>query len=76
MSNLEGFDDQPRQSGAVRLDEALAKRAVDAARDRPVEAGLELEADLVARCFASEDGQRGLRGFVDKGPRKASFLGR
>jgi enoyl-CoA hydratase/carnithine racemase len=53
-----------------------AKRAVDAALDLPVEAGLELEADLIARCFASADGQRGLRGFVDKGPGKASFLGR
>jgi enoyl-CoA hydratase len=60
----------------VAADGALAKRAVDAARDLPVEAGLELEADLIARCFASEDGQRGLRGLVDKGPRKASFLGR
>lgn len=53
-----------------------AKRAVDAALDLPVEAGLALEADLIARCFASEDGQRGLRSFVDEGPRKASFLGR
>ena len=53
-----------------------AKRAVDAALDLPVEAGLELEAELIAKCFASEDGQRGLRGFVDKGPRKTSFLGR
>ncbi len=53
-----------------------AKRAIDAALDLPVEAGLELEADLVTRCFASEDGQRGLRSFVDEGPRKATFLGR
>jgi enoyl-CoA hydratase/carnithine racemase len=53
-----------------------AKRAVDAALDLPVESGLALEADLIARCFASEDGQRGLRSFVDDGPRKATFLGR
>ena len=53
-----------------------AKRAVDAAPDLPVEAGLELEADLITRCFASEDGQRGLRSFLDEGPRKATFLGR
>jgi hypothetical protein len=32
----------------VAADEALAKRAVDAPLDLPVEAGLELEADLVA----------------------------
>ena len=53
-----------------------AKRAVDAALDLPVEDGLALEADLITRCFASEDGQRGLRSFVDQGPRKATFLGR
>jgi len=53
-----------------------AKRAVDSALDLPVQAGLALEADLITRCFASEDGQRGLRGFVADGPRKATFLGR
>ena len=53
-----------------------AKRAVDAALDLPVEDGLALEADLISRCFSSEDGQRGLRSFVDQGPRKATFVGR
>jgi enoyl-CoA hydratase/carnithine racemase len=53
-----------------------AKRAVDAALDLPIEAGLELEADLITRCFTSEDGQRGLRSFVEEGPRKATFHGR
>lgn len=53
-----------------------AKRAVDAALDLPVEDGLALEADLITRCFSSEDGQRGLRSFVDQGPRKATFVGR
>jgi len=33
----------------------------------PVEDGLALEADLITRCFASEDGQHGLRSFVDQG---------
>lgn len=53
-----------------------AKRAVNAALDLPVEDGLGPEADLITRCFTSEDGQRGLRSFVDRGPRKAAFLGR
>jgi len=44
--------------------------------DLPVEAGLAVEADLITKCFASEDGQRGLRSFVDEGPRKATFRGR
>jgi enoyl-CoA hydratase/carnithine racemase len=53
-----------------------AKQALDATADRGIEAGLELEAALITRCFASEDGQRGLRSFVDEGPGKAKFLGR
>jgi len=53
-----------------------AKQAVNAALELPVEDGLALEADLITRCFASEDGQRGLRSFVADGPRKATFLGR
>ena len=53
-----------------------AKQAISAALDLPVEAGLAVEADLITRCFASEDGQRGLRSFVAEGPRKATFLGR
>jgi enoyl-CoA hydratase/carnithine racemase len=53
-----------------------AKQAVDAALELGVLAGLALEADLIASCFASEDGQHGLRSFVENGPRKATFHGR
>lgn len=53
-----------------------AKQAVDAAADLPVEAGLAIEADLIARCYATEDAQHGLRSFVENGPRKATFHGR
>jgi enoyl-CoA hydratase/carnithine racemase len=53
-----------------------AKQAVNAALDVPVADGLALEGDLIARCFASEDGQHGLRSFVADGPRKADFRGR
>lgn len=41
-----------------------AKQALDA--DLPIEEGLALEADLITRAFASSDGQRGLRAFVEK----------
>jgi len=41
-----------------------AKQAVDA--DLPIEAGLELEADLIATCFATEDAHAGLRAFIEK----------
>jgi enoyl-CoA hydratase/carnithine racemase len=53
-----------------------AKQAVDAAVGLAVEAGLALEADLITKCFASEDARRGLRGFVEDGPGKATFHGR
>ena len=53
-----------------------AKQALAAAAELPAEAGLALEADLITRCFASEDGRHGLRSFVDDGPRKATFHGR
>jgi len=41
-----------------------AKAAIDA--DLPIEKGLALEAELITACFASADGQRGLRRFVEK----------
>ncbi|GLY38889.1 enoyl-CoA hydratase [Amycolatopsis sp. NBRC 101858] len=50
-----------------------AKQALDA--DLPIDAGLALEADLITACFASEDGQHGLRSFVENGPGKATFRG-
>ncbi|WP_433526222.1 enoyl-CoA hydratase/isomerase family protein [Nocardia pseudovaccinii] len=53
-----------------------AKQAIDDGFGMPIEDGLALEADLITRCFASEDGQRGLRSFVQDGPRKATFQGR
>jgi enoyl-CoA hydratase/carnithine racemase len=53
-----------------------AKQAVEAALSQPAESGLALEADLITRCFTSEDGQHGLRSFVEAGPRKAVFRGR
>lgn len=43
-----------------------AKNAIDASVSLPIDAGLALEADSIAACFASEDGQRGLRSFVDR----------
>lgn len=54
-----------------------AKRAVNASAELPIEEGLALEADLITSCFASRDGQLGLRTFVEQGPRAtASFSGR
>ncbi|MFE5027440.1 enoyl-CoA hydratase/isomerase family protein [Streptomyces sp. NPDC056656] len=43
-----------------------AKRALDAALELPLAQGLALEADLIADCFRSADGQRGMAAFVAK----------
>ena len=53
-----------------------AKQAIDGGIDLPIEQGLALEADLITRCFASQDGRHGLRSFLADGPRKARFTGR
>ncbi|MFI6361437.1 enoyl-CoA hydratase/isomerase family protein [Nocardia sp. NPDC050630] len=53
-----------------------AKQAIDDGFGMSIEDGLALEADLITRCFASADGQHGLRSFVEDGPRKATFQGR
>ncbi|WP_308015033.1 enoyl-CoA hydratase/isomerase family protein [Nocardia coffeae] len=53
-----------------------AKQAIDEGFDLPIEQGLALEADLITRCFATEDGRHGLHSFLTDGPRKARFNGR
>ena len=53
-----------------------AKRAIDVGSALPIDEGLAVEADLITQCFASQDGQVGLRSFIEHGPRKARFTGR
>ncbi|SEP05091.1 enoyl-CoA hydratase/isomerase family protein [Trujillonella endophytica] len=79
VDDAEVFDSAVEQAlGFARGPLALrhAKRALDASVALPIEAGLALEADLIAACFGSEDAQRGLRSFLADGPGKASFTGR
>jgi enoyl-CoA hydratase/carnithine racemase len=52
-----------------------AKRAVNASTELPIEAGLALEADLIATCFASGDAQAALRAFTEKKARGAAVDG-
>jgi enoyl-CoA hydratase/carnithine racemase len=51
-----------------------AKQAIDVGTALPIEAGLALEAELITKCFASEDARHGLRSFVEKS--QATFHGR
>ena len=52
----------------------LAKQAVNAAFEMPLRAGMEHEKELFLAAFASEDGQEGVKAFMEK--RKPDFKGR
>lgn len=52
----------------------LAKQSVRAAQETPLHAGLELEKELFLAAFGSEDGQEGVRAFVEK--REPRYRGR
>jgi enoyl-CoA hydratase/carnithine racemase len=54
----------------------LAKRAIDAGLDLPLEQGLDLEADVFVEVFGTEDATTGVRSFLEHGPGKARFAGR
>jgi enoyl-CoA hydratase/carnithine racemase len=55
---------------------AAAKRAIDEGLDRPLQQGLELETQLFAGLFDTEDQKTGMRSFLENGPGKATFTGR
>lgn len=61
--------------GAV-VAQGLAKRAIDEGLDGPLPAGLQLEQDLFAEVFATEDARTGVASFLEHGPGKATFVGR
>jgi enoyl-CoA hydratase/carnithine racemase len=61
--------------GAV-VAQGLAKRAVDVGLAGPLVDGLSLERDLFVESFRTEDAGIGVRSFLEKGPGKASFVGR
>ena len=62
-------------AGAVAA-QALAKRAIDRGLDLSLSAGLDLEQQLFADAFRTEDAGTGVRSFLEHGPGKASFVGR
>ena len=59
-------------AGAVET-QALIKQAVDEGLDGPLLAGLELEQQLFADSFGTEDAGIGVRSFLEHGPGKAEF---
>lgn len=61
-------------AGRAPLAISYAKRSMSRARSLDTEAATELEADLFALCFATEDQKEGMAAFIEK--RTASFQGR
>ena len=55
---------------------AAAKKAIDGGLDTDLRTGLDLEAEMFAALFATEDGREGMKSFVENGPGKAQFTGR
>jgi enoyl-CoA hydratase len=62
-------------AGAV-VAQGLAKAAIDQGQDVPLARGLEVEAELFAEVFATEDARIGVKSFLESGPGKAHFVGR
>jgi enoyl-CoA hydratase/carnithine racemase len=56
--------------------QALVKRAVDEGLDTTLTAGLELEQQLFAQVFGTDDAAIGVKSFLEHGPGKAEFTGR
>jgi enoyl-CoA hydratase/carnithine racemase len=53
-----------------------AKKAIDGGTDLDLRSGLDLESELFAPMFATEDQKIGMRSFLEHGPGKAQFIGR
>jgi enoyl-CoA hydratase len=61
-------------AGTSPLTLRVAKEAVNASRELPLEAGLRFERDLFCLCFSTEDMAEGVQAFLAK--RKAEWRGR
>lgn len=61
--------------GAV-VAQALAKRAIDRGLDITLDGGLDLEQQLFAEVFATDDAKTGVASFLADGPGKATFTGK
>jgi enoyl-CoA hydratase/carnithine racemase len=62
-------------SGAV-VAQGLAKRAIDRGLDITLNGGLDLEQQLFAEVFDTEDARIGVESFREHGPGRAGFVGR
>jgi len=65
-----------RFTSAAALALAAAKKAIDGGLDSDLRTGLDLESELFAGVFATDDAGIGMRSFIENGPGKAEFTGR
>jgi enoyl-CoA hydratase len=63
-------------AGGAVVAQGLAKRAIDRGLQGSLTIGLELEQELFAESFATEDARIGVASFLEHGPGKATFVGR
>jgi enoyl-CoA hydratase/carnithine racemase len=70
LSWVKPFADGPAQALAA------AKKAIDGGLDGDLRSGLNLESEVFAALFATEDRTIGMESFVANGPGKAQFTGR
>lgn len=61
--------------GAV-VAQGLAKRAIDRGLDITLNGGLDLEQQLFAEVFTTDDANAGVQSFLEHGPGKATFSGK
>jgi len=61
--------------GGARLAVRAAKDAIDRGLEVDLTTGLEIERMAFASLFATEDGAKGMKSFVENGPGKAEFKG-
>ena len=62
-------------AGAV-VAQAMAKRAIDRGLDITLNGGLDLEQQLFAEIFTTDDANIGVQSFLESGPGNAEFTGR
>ncbi|MEE6175652.1 enoyl-CoA hydratase/isomerase family protein [Mycobacterium sp. 050134] len=55
---------------------AAAKKSIDGGLDMDLRSGLDLESELFAPMFATEDQKIGMNSFIERGLGKAEFVGR
>lgn len=65
-----------RFTGGAAQALAAAKKAIDGGLDGDLHSGLNLESEMFAALFATEDRAAGMESFLANGPGKAKFTGR